>query len=143
MDETYKLCYVSWNRAHFTTIENLEDQWGDDWNDAPYEHNAGRPYTYDEKVWDWKSKKWIANTKPRYESDYVFFEGDFEEPDEFGQSMSVQFVNSGRVPWITSGRWDSSRDMAIFAGTTYPEFVKKIHANGGRVYEKIEVKDEL
>jgi hypothetical protein len=39
----YKLCYVSGSFAWFTTQE-LSKQWGDDWNDAPYEHNAGSPY---------------------------------------------------------------------------------------------------
>jgi hypothetical protein len=37
------LCYVSENFAWFTT-RSLEEQWGDDWDDAPYEHNAGEPY---------------------------------------------------------------------------------------------------
>lgn len=38
-----KLCYVKGSFAYFTTQE-LSKQWGDDWNDAPYEHNAGEPY---------------------------------------------------------------------------------------------------
>lgn len=25
--------------------DDCEDYWGDDWNDAPYEHNAGRVYS--------------------------------------------------------------------------------------------------
>ncbi|OGN14800.1 MAG: hypothetical protein A3J47_00270 [Candidatus Yanofskybacteria bacterium RIFCSPHIGHO2_02_FULL_43_22] len=37
------LCFVEGNTAYFTTQE-LSKQWGDDWNDAPYEHNAERPY---------------------------------------------------------------------------------------------------
>ena len=28
--------------AYFTPLA-MEDQWGDDWDDAPYEHNAGSP----------------------------------------------------------------------------------------------------
>ena len=40
---TYKLCYIEKNFAYFTT-QDLEKQWGDDWDDAPYEHNAGTPY---------------------------------------------------------------------------------------------------
>ena len=39
----WNLCYVERNFAYFTSIP-LELQWGDDWNDAPYEHNAGEPY---------------------------------------------------------------------------------------------------
>ena len=27
---------------YFTS--DLENQWGDDWDDSPYEHNAGPPY---------------------------------------------------------------------------------------------------
>lgn len=37
------LCYVDEPWAYFTT-QKLEDQWGDDWEDSPYEHNAGKPY---------------------------------------------------------------------------------------------------
>ena len=29
--------------AYFTPV-SLDEQWGDDWDDAPYEHNAGIPY---------------------------------------------------------------------------------------------------
>src|SRR5687767_4237066 len=38
-----KICYADGRWAHFTTQE-LSQQWGDDWDDAPYEHNAGWPY---------------------------------------------------------------------------------------------------
>lgn len=27
---------------YFTS--DIENQWGDDWDDRPYEHNAGKPY---------------------------------------------------------------------------------------------------
>ena len=42
--DEYKLCYVDGNKAWFTN--NFEKQWGDDWNDRPYEHNAGLPYDH-------------------------------------------------------------------------------------------------
>lgn len=29
--------------AYFTPL-TVDEQWGDDWNDAPYEHNCGTPY---------------------------------------------------------------------------------------------------
>lgn len=41
--DKYKLCHVERNFAYFTRLP-LDEQWGDDWNDAPYEHNAGTPY---------------------------------------------------------------------------------------------------
>lgn len=37
--QDFKLCYVDDGFAYFTT-KPLTEQWGDDWNDAPYEHNA-------------------------------------------------------------------------------------------------------
>ena len=38
----FKLCYIDNNKAWFT--DNFEKQWGDDWNDKPYQDNAGKPY---------------------------------------------------------------------------------------------------
>lgn len=37
------LCYIDGPWAYFTT-QNLHKQWGDDWDDRPYECNAGSPY---------------------------------------------------------------------------------------------------
>lgn len=42
MEKEFKLCYVEGNKAWFT--DNFENQWGDDWDDKPYEDNAGYPY---------------------------------------------------------------------------------------------------
>lgn len=44
MEKKYYLCYVDGNKAWFT--DNWEHIWGDDWNDAPYEYNAGNPYNH-------------------------------------------------------------------------------------------------
>lgn len=45
----YQLCYVeNWEDIGTMTLmfskEPVENLWGDDWNDKPYEHNAGLPY---------------------------------------------------------------------------------------------------
>lgn len=37
------LCYVEGNFAYFTS-KPLEETSGDDWDDAPYEHNAEPPF---------------------------------------------------------------------------------------------------
>ena len=48
------LCYIDqMGRAYFTT-QALSKQWGDDWNDAPYEHNAETPYDDRENPPRWK-----------------------------------------------------------------------------------------
>ena len=43
-----KLCFIDneINCAYFTE-KDVTEQWGDDWNDAPYEYNAEPPYEYD------------------------------------------------------------------------------------------------
>ena len=37
-----KLCYLESSVMYFTS--DIDNQWGDDWDDIPYEHNAGKPY---------------------------------------------------------------------------------------------------
>ena len=37
-----ELCYVEGSYAYF--VEDHMEVWGDDWDDAPYEHNCGEPY---------------------------------------------------------------------------------------------------
>ena len=65
MEQYYKLCYVEGNKAWFTN--NFEKQWGDDWNDSPYECNAGYPYdSWSELIEDNEDilkKKWKSHTK--------------------------------------------------------------------------------
>ncbi len=123
LDETYKLCYVEWAWAYFTT-RSLEQQWGDDWNDAPYEHNAGTPYTWAEYMGE-----------PKYDVQKVAWDGNFETPSE-GHSnspFSVEQINAGAIAWLRTSRWEECA-VNIFAGTTFPDFVKLIHKAGGHVF---------
>lgn len=43
----------------FLGEDSLDDWWGDDWDDAPYEHNAGQ--VYDEYVSGWFDVAWNAD----------------------------------------------------------------------------------
>ena len=92
----FRLCYVDGNIMYFT--DNFENQWGDDWDDSPYEHNAGEPYEIidgeDSKQdgyghirrfaftphWNWKT--------PCY--------GTINSP------YSVRDINSGAMAWLYS-----------------------------------------
>jgi hypothetical protein len=114
------LCYVSGSWAYFTT-QPLEKQWGDDWNDAPYEHNAGRPY-------EWRD----YNGEPRWEIVDVVFEGDFKEACEghLNSPFSVEDINAGKCPWLRA--WDGS--LAIMAGTPVSQFKRLVKDSGGRVF---------
>lgn len=123
------LCYVSGCWAYFTT-QPLADQWGDDWDDAPYEHNAGSPYT--------PSDKNIAEGKS-WDIVKVAFDGPFETPCEhhLNSPYSVLDINVGVVAWLRRSRWDSGPPVAIPAGTTLADFRRKVAEAGGKVYEEV------
>ena len=126
--EEYKLCYIVKNKAWFT--DNFEKQWGDDWNDKPYDCNAGYPYEYwSELIEDnpdiWK-RKWKQHT---IKLKTVYFEtGDWDEkqPHEMG-NFSVEEINKGAVAWIYTGKY------SIYAGTEMDKFIDIIEKNGGKV----------
>lgn len=120
----YKLCYVDGNKAYFTS--NWKEQWGDDWNDRPYEHNAGEPYRhyYEHGV------ELNIPLKECYFEIPMYFElpcdGHLNSP------YSVQDINNNAMPWLRIGYGDEK--TYIFAGTTYTEFIKIITKLGGTIY---------
>lgn len=122
------LCYVYDCWAYFTT-QSLDKQWGDDWDDAPYEHNAGRPYyPYKEKGEDWDIIR-------------VAWEGPFDTPDMYhaNSPWSVKTINQGAVPWLTNVRnlyGNHTEPISIFAGCTLDYFKKEVRRGGGDVYVK-------
>jgi hypothetical protein len=111
------LCYVEDCWAYFTD-KPLAEQWGDDWNDAPYEHNAGEPYEYAERL---------------------AFEGEFDQPctNQCNSSYSVERINAGAIPWLVTSRWSSGKVVSIPAGTGIDEFIILVLNAGGEVYRKI------
>lgn len=124
---TWKLCYVDGPWAWFTT-QALKDQWGDDWNDRPYEHNAGSPYGPSEADKK-KGKTWDLMK--------IAYEGDFEQPSDghTNSPWSVEDINAGAVAWIRTSRYSSRGDRVnIPAGVSPIEFCKLIWEGGGSVY---------
>ncbi len=135
--EYYKLCYVEGNKAWFTN--NFEKQWGDDWNDRPYEHNAGLPYEHwneliedNEDIFKRKYKEHKIKHK------ILYFEVDDwndQRPCDMGR-YSVEDINKQAVAWIHTDKFN------ILAGTTYENFIDIIEKNGGRVYLPKEEKED-
>lgn len=125
MNPKAKLCLILNNAAFFTEKE-VSEQWGDDWGDRPYEHNAGEPYPDDE-----------------YGIYKVFFEGPFETPAQkasCGNSKySVEMINRGDIAWLAPTE-DTNEDndfslIPIHAGIEYCEFKRIVCQSGGQVYE--------
>lgn len=121
------LCYVREPWAYFTT-RKLADQWGDDWNDAPYEHNAGEPYYYsshDEK-----------EGREPWEIIRVAYDGDWDTPstNQHNSSWSVERINAGGVAWLQTSQWSSVPPVIIPAGATLERFTELIKQGGGNIY---------
>ena len=116
MKDNLKLCYVDPPWAYFTS-QDLDKQWGDDWNDAPYEHNAEEPYTGE----GWEIVK-------------VAYNCDLRTPahNYLNSPFSVEQINAQQVPWLWT--WDNA--VTIHAGASLDGFVKAIKAIGGDVYTK-------
>lgn len=89
-----KLCYVErigWGMiALYYMDKDAKDVWGDDWDDIPYEHNAGEPYVRDGDT----MKKVIIEAA---------FPSSMKVPcDEYDNSpYSVEMINTGEIPWVT------------------------------------------
>lgn len=94
--------------AYFTP-RSLKDQWGDDWNDAPYEHNAGTPY----------------DDQRDTEADIIVIPflktHDFCLPEEhfLNSPYSVKDINNGAVAWLYS----CEKGISIQAGINPIEFI--------------------
>lgn len=115
----YKLCYVNHGYAWFAPYEPTKI-YGDDWNDAPYEHNASSPYGYDDD-----HKLEVAFIKIVYESDH-------ETPADKGypnSRYSVEDINQKHVAWLAHSDFPP-----IFAGVSIDEFCNAIWKTGGAIY---------
>lgn len=115
--------------AYFTPI-SLDKQWGDDWNDSPYEYNAEIPYD-DYREGDERVEVEIVRVPF-----YIPYDGGWHIrfPKDWGgcnSPFSVEDINGGAVAWI----FDKERKIVVPAGCTPEEFVEKIEKiNEGREY---------
>lgn len=135
------LCYVSGGNAWFTT-QSLEEQWGDDWNDSPYEHNAGTPYApcwhrQRSDCWcDVCKQDYLPDGSPRWHIVHIRFgEIDQQEPCDGhpNSPYSIQDINNRKVPWLLPPRYSAPvGDLEpVWAGTPLPEFCAWIEQAGG------------
>lgn len=109
-----KLCYIENSVAYFTNNENI---WGDDWNDSPYQYNAGTPY--EEEGFEIYSIGFCTNNIYLEPCNYFY-------PKNF----SVEQINHKIVPWLIP---DNIEYPPIFSGETINEFVKKIKNASGYI----------
>lgn len=114
--------------AYFTDLDDLQEQWGDDWNDAPYEHNAGWPYDSIRKDEHTilKIPFAVVSENNNGSSHWVKF------PCDYGcgnSPFSVEEINAGAVPWIFVSYYNMAKNkkfLAINAGINPLEFINKL-----------------
>ena len=111
-NDNYRLCYVDKNILYFT--DNFESQWGDDWDDAPYEYNAEPPYSLadDEPLRDgYGHIRYIAfMSDDRIRRPY---DGHLNSP------YSVSDINKGAVAWLYNKDFGG-----LIGGATMDEAIK-------------------
>jgi hypothetical protein len=117
----FRLCYVDGPWAWFTTRDPFTDQWGDDWDDSPYQDNAGDPY-------EWAEHRGV----PRYELLKVAYDGNLWTPADLDVEASVKGINANLEPWLRS-RWVEPQ-VCIHPGDSFDEFVKLVELATGSVY---------
>ncbi len=134
-EEDYKLCYVNGQKAWFTS--DFDHQWGDDFDDRPYEHNAGEPYdSWSELIEDNEDvskRKFIHHP---IELETLYFEtNDWSErrpcDGYLNSPYSVDDINKGAIAWLHTDKFN------IQAGTTMKDFINIIQSNGGEIWKKI------
>lgn len=115
------LCFIHHDTWAYFTTKPLKEQWGDDWNDAPYEHNAEPPYDDDGTI------TVVAYKHPYYETP--------ENYCGYNSPYSVEHINNGNVAWLAARYNDKDHPCPpIYAGTPLSEFIKIITCTGGKVF---------
>lgn len=122
--------------AYFTPA-SMDEQWGDDWDDAPYEHNAGIPY----------DDLWVNGKRVEIEILQIPFaikSYNFRLPNDMGfggnSPFAVADINHGAVAWIYDviSRKNKSKYVAIQGGDNIKMFANKldrIRINNKNIWE--------
>ncbi|MBO6271749.1 hypothetical protein J6O48_03095 [bacterium] len=142
--------YVAGYTHYFYFTNNLSKQWGDDWDDAPYEHNAEIPYDNETDIIripvrieytainnflndDEVEKQ--PDDSPEWEIKYNnYSKADLKTPKDYGyynSPFSVDMINAKAIPWLWFNIWQYKKvqienSVAIFGGDTIQETLNKI-----------------
>jgi hypothetical protein len=103
-----RLCYRDQAFWWFTDTP-VSEVWGDDWDDAPYEHNASEPYA-----------QYGPFTKIAIDYALVMPGNGFVNSE-----YSVQDINNGKVCWGSTYKWDD-KQLVIPAGIELSELTAKL-----------------
>ncbi len=129
-DKEFRLCYFRDNVLYFT--DNFEHQWGDDWNDEPYDCNAGDPYEWnDEEDEDWNENHGHLRYIGIKSDGWLKVTGCLGDP--YNVRYSVEEINKGVVAWLYS-----DKAGGLHGGATMEEAIawcKKAEVKWGELTE--------
>lgn len=133
MGKKFRLCYVDGNVLYFT--DNFARQWGDDWDDAPYEWNAGKPY--DRAYYTEYDDEWCVEHGKGNIRCIAYMGGEYyiKQPKDghTNSPYSVDMINKGAVPWLYC-----DKAGALLGGATMAEakrWLKKAGVKWGEMRE--------
>jgi hypothetical protein len=90
------LCYVDRNKLFFTTLP-LEEQWGDNWDEEPYETKSSYPYNEKDALGNDTISQYAMIIPERLVRKVTIV----CPCDEWKQSpYTVEEINEGYEPWI-------------------------------------------
>lgn len=123
-----KLCFVSpYDGRLVFTSSDVGEVWGDDWDDAPYEHNCGDPYNNKDCTYKLYTLYLYIPVNPNKYADTIEIltpmNGYLNSP------YSVEDINKKKVPWIRINR-GCEEVVSIFAGETLSQVLKKLNNYG-------------
>lgn len=138
--QDYKLFYIDPHSKYgcplvFFTTGDVKAEWGDDWNDAPWEHNAGHPYMEQEGAkyfWMRIEDNGVCRIKTPEETS-----------DLYNSPYSVEKINRGLTPWLVVEIWnDGARTYEehtdLFpAGLSLDKFISRCKDTGVEMWFSI------
>ena len=140
--KNFKLCYIGTDNTAYFTTQDLDKQTGDDWDDAPYEHNAGVPYEptmfhYVDGRKEKDPRDWNEDGTPKWEIYMLKFDPYNMETPAYraaNSAYSVDSINAGAVAWLFGHDNKTNKYVAIHAGASIEEFKQKVRQCGGKIY---------
>ena len=113
--DEHNLCFIGNGYAYFTD-KSIADTTGDDWDNKPYDSNAGLPKYYTFRVYFWSL---------------------LQQPCDFHYAFSAKEINDARIPWLFAPVM-SALTTKVWAGAMFKDFVKAVIDSGGEVYVPID-----
>lgn len=156
--------YVAGFTHYFYFTDDMSKQWGDDWNDAPYECNADGPYDSETNIIcvpvrltyyamehlssNWEDESDLAEDSKNFNKllkkypNYNNCQLKFPKDHGYNSPFCVDDINHGAVAWVYFASYDYGvkEAVAIHGGDSIKDVEKKLKLIDKILKNKIEKK---